>query len=88
MKTIVCSPNIFSLYQEIFIMNQELNGPELITISDLENLYKTIAELSNQKNVSKIVLANNPTYCKKLAQDIEEYSKIHYSNNNLEIEVI
>lgn len=88
MKTMICDLKIFDFKQIITIIDSETGAPLSAHLIQLASFAKEASEFCNNQNISKIILSGNKQYGDKLAQDIIEHSKIHYSNNNLEIEVI
>ena len=54
----------------------------------LENLAIYVAELANKYNVKDIKILGTQSYAAPVVDDILEFSKMKYANNDLRIEVI
>jgi hypothetical protein len=88
MKKIIYDINLFTINSPIYIADPEAGKVDHICDVPLTSVVETISSLCAKENISQISLSGNPTYGEQLAKDIIEYSKINYSENKIEIEVI
>lgn len=88
MKKIICNLNMFSMQQSVCIIDLDTNNILYSTSVSMDELPKVISSLSNEYSVPWVSLVDTKVHGDKLAHDIVEYTKINYSNNNIEIEVI
>ena len=79
---------MFDLHQQVFILDAENNNKTCVAITTMEQLPEVISALSNEKNISKVVLSGNSIFSAAVSEDILAYSKKHYSWNNIEVEVL
>ena len=88
MKKIVCEISLFDLHQRIFLIDTETKEKNWIAIAMIDSIPETVSALCDKQKVYSIVLTGNKGYNNTLSKDILEYSRTHYSNNLIEIEVI
>ena len=88
MKKILCEINLFDLHQRIFLVNSETKEKECIATTMINSIPQTVSALCNNQKIYSVVLTGNKEYNNTLSKDILEYSRTHYSNNLIEIEVI
>ena len=87
MKKIVCDFQMFDVNQIIYIADIETGKVEIVANVPVEQLIETLATISNNKQIFSLLINGNKSFGNELAKQIIEYSKTHYSENILEIEV-
>ena len=85
-KMIIIPINLFSLDQEIMIVDQM--GTHQFAKVALSHLPEVIVEASSVHHTDNIKLIGNKNYAEALANEIKEYSAINYANKNLNIEIM
>ena len=85
-KIIIIPINLFSLEQEIMIVDQI--GTHQFAKVELSHLPEVIVEASSVHLTDNIKLIGNKNYAEALANEIREYSAINYANKNLNIEIM
>jgi hypothetical protein len=88
MKKIYCELHLFDLNQTIYIINTETGDKEVVAKAALEEIPQVISAISNEQNISKVLLFGNSIISKAVSEDIIAYSKKHYNWNNIEVEVL
>lgn len=88
MKRIYCELHLFDLNQHIYIVDTDTGEKNCVAVTSAEQLPEVISAISNEKEVNTIYLAGNSVFAAMLAEDIVEYSKIHYNQNNIIVEVL
>lgn len=88
MKKIVCEINLFDLHQRVFLINSETKEKKCIATVMIDSVPEAISALCNNQKVYSVTLTGNREYNNTLSKDILEYSRTHYNNNSIEIEVI
>ena len=88
MKKIFCNINLFDLHQQVYLIDTDANKEDCIGLTELDKIPEMICSLCDNKKVYKVILSGNKEYNNKLSNNILEYSKMNYNNNNIEIEVI
>ena len=89
MKKIFCNVNMFDLEQLIYIIDDETNGKDIVAMSTIEELPATISALSSEMGIADIVLSGNiVTYNALLSDNIIQYSKLNYNQNEIKVEVV
>lgn len=88
MKKIYCEIHMFDLHQNVYVIDPDTGNKECVAITTLEKLPKAISAICDAKKVYKVMLAGNSVYGAAVSEDILAYSKKHYSQNNIEVEVI
>ena len=87
MKKIVCELHMFSLNQNIYVIDDD-GTHEFAVPSTMEELPEIISALCHSKNINKVMLTGNSVFGAAVAEDILAYSKNHYSENIIEVEVV
>jgi hypothetical protein len=88
MKKIICSIELFDLYQSIQIADTETGEIEEVAKVPRDDLEETIAAVSYKYQVPQVILSGHP-FGEQIAQDIIEYSKTTYGKDiELKVEVI
>ena len=85
-KMIIIPINLFSLDQEIIIVNQD--GNQSFAKVDLAHLPEVVVEACGVNYTDNIRLIGNKNYAEALANEIKEYAMINYSNKELNIEIM
>lgn len=89
MKKIFCNVNMFDLEQLIYIIDDETDGKDIVAMSTIEELPATISALSNEMGIADVVLSGNiVTYNTLLSDNIIQYSKLNYNQNEIKVEVV
>lgn len=89
MKKIFCNVNMFDLEQLIYIIDDETNGKDIVSMSTIEELPATISALSSEMGITDVVLSGNiVTYNSLLSDNIIQYSKLNYNQNEIKVEVV
>ena len=83
MNKIVCNIELFSLHQNLFVVNED--GATKINIGTLEDLKESIANACHNLNIYHVHLIGNNDYIDNLIEEIKVYNQITY-NNTKEIE--
>lgn len=87
MKTVICTINAFDLMQPIVIADLDLQETTFSTSAKIADLPKVVSALCNDNQINNVCLVGYDEHCNTIKQDILVYSKTHYSENNIEIEV-
>ena len=85
-KMIIIPINLFSLDQEIIVVNQD--GSQSFAKVDLAHLPEVVVEACGVNYTDNIRLIGNKNYAEALANEIKEYAMINYSNKELNIEIM
>ena len=85
-KMIIIPINLFSLDQEIIVVNQD--GNQSFAKVDLAHLPEVVVEACGVNYTDNIRLIGNKNYAEALANEIKEYAMINYSNKELNIEIM
>lgn len=89
MKKIFCNVNMFDLEQLIYIIDDETDGKDIVAMSTIEELPATISALSSEMGIADVVLSGNiVTYNTLLSDNIIQYSKLNYNQNEIKVEVV
>lgn len=89
MKKIFCNINMFDLEQLIYIIDDETDGKDIVAMSTIEELPATISALSSEMGIADVVLSGNiVTYNTLLSDNIIQYSKLNYNQNEIKVEVV
>lgn len=83
---IIIPINLFSLDQEIMIVDQE--GSHAFAKVELAHLPEVVVEASGVYCTDTIKLIGNKNYAEALANEIKEYVIQNYANKNLNIEIM
>ena len=85
-KIIIIPINLFSLDQEIIVVNQ--NGNQSFAKVDLAHLPEVVVEACGVNSTDNIRLIGNKNYAEALASEIKEYAIMNYTNKQLNIEIM
>ena len=89
MKKIFCNVNMFDFEQLVYIIDDETNSRDIVAVSTIDELPATISGLSSEMGITNIVLGGNTvTYNTLLSDNIIQYSKLNYNQNEIKVEVI
>ncbi len=88
MKKIYCDLKMFNLFQDIYIIDSLTGEKEKIITIPMEKVAETISLISNEKNISKIILTGKCDFNNAIADSIISHSKIFYKKDNIEVEVL
>ena len=88
MKKIFCELHIFDLEQKVYMIDDETGKRDIVAIAVAEELPAVISALSSEKQISNVVLSGNFIYSSLISEDIIAYSKLHYNNNEIKVEVL
>lgn len=88
MKRIYCELHLFDLNQTIYIVDAATGHREKIAVATMEELPEVINAISDSKHIKKIWLTGNSILGHAVSEDIITYGKMHYSENELEVEVL
>lgn len=88
MKRVYCEINMFDLHQNVYVVDSSTGNKECVAITTLEELPEVISAICDAREVYKVTLAGNSIYGAAVFEDILAYSKKHYNQNNIEVEVI
>jgi hypothetical protein len=83
---IIIPINLFSLDQEIIIINQD--GSQSFAKVDLVHLPEVVVEACGIYSTDSIRLIGNKNYAEALSNEISEYAAINYANKTLNIEIM
>lgn len=87
MKKIYCDLHIFDLEQKIYVYDTETGDLECVAIAAIEELPEVINAISAETGIPTVHLGGNLTYAAMVSEDIVAYSKMHYSQNKIFVEV-
>lgn len=79
---------MFDLHQNVYVVDSNTGNKECVAITTLEELPEVISAICDAREVYKVTLAGNSIYGAAVSEDILAYSKKHYNQNNIEVEVI
>ena len=85
-KMIVIPINLFTLDQEIIVVDQ--NGNHSFAKVELAHLPEVVVEACGVNNTEVIRLIGNRNYAEALANEIREYASLNYSNKELYINIV
>ncbi len=90
MTYILCPISMFSLHQNILLIDESQDGTigKKVALSTLDNLSADIAAMCAQYNVSQVRLQGNKEYTSELVKEIYTIANKNYGLNNIEVEVI
>lgn len=88
MKRVYCEIHMFDLHQNVYVVDLSTGNKECVAITTLEELPEVISAICDARKVYKVALAGNSVYGAAVSEDILAYSKKHYNQNNIEVEVI
>lgn len=88
MKRVYCEIHMFDLHQNVYVVDSSTGNKECVAITTLEELPEVISAICDAREVYKVTLAGNSIYGAAVSEDILAYSKKHYNQNNIEVEVI
>lgn len=87
MKEYLCSLNLFSLTQSIFVRDEETNQFQFLTYCQFDELADTLSDLCKTNSKNKIYLGNTgrPAF-----EGFAELIKENFINNysNIEVEIV
>ncbi len=79
---------MFALNQKIFIVDPETGIKQCVATATMEELPAVISAISNEENIPKVLLSGNSIFGAAVSEDILAYTKMHYSENKIEVEVL
>lgn len=79
---------MFDLHQNVYVIDSSTGNKECVAITTLEELPEVISAICDAREVYKVTLGGNSIYGAAVSEDILAYSKKHYNQNNIEVEVI
>lgn len=85
-KIIVIPLNLFSLDQEIIIVDQ--TGNQSFAKVELAHLPEVVVEACGVNSTDNVRLIGNKNYAEALANEIKEYAAMNYANKNLNISIM
>ena len=85
-KMIVIPINLFTLDQEIIVVDQ--SGNHSFAKVELAHLPEVIVEACGVNNTENVRLIGNRNYAEALANEIREYASLNYSNKELYINIV
>ena len=88
MKKICCNIHMFDLNQHINIIDTDTGENVCVAVATMEELPEVISAISNERNITNVVLSGNSIFSTAVSEDIIAYSKMHYYWNNIEVEVV
>ena len=88
MKKIFCELHMFDTEQKIFVMDTETGSLDYVASASIVELPEIISAACDNKNLDSVLLKGNSVYSAAVAEDIIAFSKIHYKNHDIEVEVL
>lgn len=88
MKKILCMLNIFDFEQKVYIMDDNTGEKDIVAVVPAEELTAIISAVSNEQDICDVILSGNLTYSNLIKDNIIAYSKLHYKNNKINVEVV
>lgn len=88
MKKLYCELHLFNLDQQIYVIDPETGFKEQAAITTMEELPEVLCAICDSKNISKVWLSGNSIFGQAIKEDVLSYAKLHYSSNNIEVEVL
>lgn len=88
MKIIYCDIHMFELHQRVYIADTETGKRDCASFATISELPEIISALCKSNDVHKVILSGNSIYCSAVSEDILTYSKNHYNQNEIEVEVV
>lgn len=88
MKKICCNIHMFDLNQHINIIDTDTGENICVAVATMEELPEVISAISNERNITNVVLSGNSIFSAAVSEDIIAYSKMHYCWNNIKVEVV
>ena len=85
-KMIVIPINLFSLDQEIIIVDETAN--KSFAKVELAHLPEVVVEACGVNSTDSVRLIGNKNYAEALANEIKEYAAMNYANKNLNINIM
>lgn len=79
---------MFDLNQTIFLVDPSTGEKEALAVTTMEELPEVISAICDSQNVYHVLLTGNSVYGAAVSEDIIAYSKRHYKQNNIEVEVL
>ena len=87
MNKIYCEIHLFTLEQNIYVIDGATGQQELVAKATVEDLPAVINAVCDSKKIYNVSLTGNPVFGLAVAEDIKDYAKTYYSWNNIEVEV-
>lgn len=88
MNRIYCELHLFDLEQKIFIVDPETGNKTQVAIATMEEVPEVICAVADAYQIQKVTLTGNSVFGVAISEDILHYAKLHYSWNNIEVEVL
>lgn len=88
MKKVYCEIHMFDLHQNIYIVDSDTGNKECVAMTTLEGLPEVISAICNAEKICRVSLGGNNVYGATISENIVAYLKKHYSQNNIEVEVL
>lgn len=85
-KMIIIPLNLFSLDQEIIVIDQ--GGNHSFAKVELAHLPEVVVEACRVNNTEHIRLIGNKNYAEALSSEIKEYASLNYTNKELYINIV
>lgn len=85
-KMIIIPINLFSLDQEIIVVDQ--GGNHSFAKVELAHLPEVVVEACGVSFTNNIRLIGNRNYAEALASEIKEYATMNYANKVLNIDIV
>jgi hypothetical protein len=84
-KRVICTISLFTEKQKIFV----LEGDNILDSSEYsqEDLVKAIPYTCYGNDIYDVKIFGPIAYTKRLAENVEKYEKLNYSQNKIKIEV-
>lgn len=87
MKRIICNFSMFTLNQEVLLLEDENTSPKVIANSTISELPFAIAGMCDEHDINNVLLFGNKEYGERLAEDICKVGALKYSNEKIIVEV-
>ena len=84
---VLCNLNLFALEQTIYLIDDH-GTVNPVAAAEIEQLPEVVAAVCNEYSAHKVVLSGNVAYASTIADDIHAFGLKHYSDNNIQVEVI
>lgn len=80
---------MFDFEQFVYIVDEETGKRDVVAMATIEELPATISALSSELGITNIALGGDITsYNALIKDDIVKYTKLNYTNNKIEVEVL
>ena len=87
-KYLIANINMFSLNNQVFLVDDFKREPRQIGIYSLSDLPQALVQIAYDNGVNIIKIAGNNKYSEKISDEIAIQEKLLFRENKIKVEVI